>query len=176
MPSNDKATQDYNILVDTTFLLPSVGGEINNVSVDFFKWLEGHSLPYSNNKSLRIKLYASSSSLLELLGKTNREILKLDDPVKKTEAIHTLNQGLRALLLSPRYKWKEQSVEILIQASELRRLGHRDMIDNILVATCQLENLWFLTLDTMLKEFLEVNSINTNWFMTPEQLMTLDNK
>jgi len=77
--------------------------------------------------------------------------------------------GLRSILESGRYKKIEETSEILNEALRLYRLGHKDMIDNILYASSTQLNLRLLTPDTELKEFIHKKRLNDT-LISPSQI------
>jgi PIN domain nuclease of toxin-antitoxin system len=126
------------VLLDTTFILPSLGIDVGE------EVLEG----LSKLAQIKVNIYFSRFSILETLWiaarlskspNFNPEIFKL---------------GLRSILEGKRYMKVEESSEIFDEALRLYMLGHKDMIDNILYATSTNLNLKLLTLDKELKEFI----------------------
>ena len=142
-----------NILLDTSFILPSLGIDTGKEVTQCLKKLadiksEIHISPFSILESLWI--------MTRLIGATdfNTEHFKI---------------GLRSILESGRYKKIEETSEIFNEALRLYRLGHKDMIDNILYASSTQLNLRLLTPDTELKEFIHKKRLNDT-LISPSQI------
>lgn len=126
------------ILLDASFILPTLGIDTGK---EVTRCLEKIS-------EIKPEIYISRFSILESLWIITRLIRSVD-----LDAEH-FKIGLRSILESGRYKKIEESSEIFNEALRLYRLGHKDMIDNILYASSTQLNLKLLTLDTELKEFI----------------------
>ena len=70
--------------------------------------------------------------------------------------------GLRSITDGGRYRLLEEDAHAYGEGLRLYRLGHRDMIDNILYASSVIHGLSFLTLDKELKEFIEGMGLEDN--------------
>jgi len=127
------------ILLDTTFILPSLGIDV------------GEEVSKGLNKLDQIKadIYCSRFSILETLWVAAR--------LSKTANFNpeSFKLGLRSILESGRYMKVEEGSEIFTEALRLYIMGHKDMIDNTLYASSTQLNLKLLTLDTQLKEFIQ---------------------
>lgn len=132
------------VLLDTTFILPSLGIDVGE---EVSKGLE-------KLAKIEVDVYCSRFSVLEALwvaaklsgnGNFNPESFRL---------------GLRSILESGRYMKVEEDSEIFNKALELYMLGHKDMMDNILYASSTYLNFKLLTLDTELKEFIRNKGMN----------------
>lgn len=126
------------ILLDTTFILPSLGIDV------------GEEVSKGLNKLAQIKadIYFSRFSILETLWVA----VKLSKTANFD--LESFKLGLRSVLQSGRYIKVEENSEIFNEALKLNMLGHKDMIDNILYASSTKLNLKLLTLDNELKEFI----------------------
>jgi PIN domain nuclease of toxin-antitoxin system len=126
------------VLLDTTFILPSLGIDVGE---EVLKGL-------SKLAQIKVNIYFSRFSILETLWIAAR--------LSKSPNFNTeiFKLGLRSILEGKRYMKVEESSEILNEALRLYMLGHKDMIDNILYATSTNLNLKLLTLDKELKEFI----------------------
>ena len=133
------------VLVDTSFLLPTLGVDVAEVIADD---LEGLSAA-----SAEARLYCSYASFVEILGLLGKRSKRAEDFTVKT--------GIKSLLESGIYTWINPSTQALQQALELRNKGHKDNIDNILYSTALDSGLLFLTLDDELKRFLRRNGYDT---------------
>jgi PIN domain nuclease of toxin-antitoxin system len=126
------------VLLDTTFILPSLGIDVGE---EVLKGL-------SKLAQIKVNIYFSRFSILETLWIAAR--------LSKSPNFNTeiFKLGLRSILEGKRYMKVEESSEIFDEALRLYMLGHKDMIDNILYATSTNLNLKLLTLDKELKEFI----------------------
>jgi len=77
--------------------------------------------------------------------------------------------GLRSVLESSRYTKIEENSETFNEALRMYKLGHKDMIDNILYASSAILNLKLLTLDTELKEFIREKGLDDT-IISPNQI------
>ena len=141
------------VLLDTSFILPSLGIDVGK----------------KVSKSLRIlaqrssEIHYSSFSLLESLW-----VLARIAPNAAFEA-ESYRKGLRSIMESGRYKKVSEDSTILNEAFSIYRLGHKDMIDNILYASSTQLNLKLLTLDRDLKEFIHAKRLRDT-LISPDQL------
>ena len=127
------------VLLDTSFLLPTLGIDVGDkVTKTLEKLEETHS-----------EIHYSQFSILESLWVTIKLTGKMETP---PEAVRT---GLRSIIESGAYKQVKEDSEVFIEALQLYLKGHRDLIDNILYANSLHHNMKLLTLDTELKSFIE---------------------
>lgn len=141
------------VLLDTTFILPSLGIDV------------GEEVSKGLNKLAQIKadIYFSRFSILETLWVAVRLSKSANfDP-------ESFRLGLRSVLESGRYIKVEEDSEIFNEALKLNMLGHKDMIDNILYASSTSLNLKLLTLDNELKEFIHEKGLKDT-LMHPNQI------
>ena len=124
------------ILLDTSFLLPSMGVEITGAS-EILGRLKGE-----DNE-----LYYSNFSLLEGLW----VLLSLERKGIGIE-LETIEVGLRSIEQS--YTRATEDVGIFLQALNLRRAGHTDIVDCLLYSISLREDLRFVSFDSELREFL----------------------
>ena len=73
---------------------------------------------------------------------------------------------------SGRYDRVAEDSEVFSEAVKIYRLGHRDMIDNILYASSVRLDLRLVTLDEALKQFILAHGL-TNALVFPDQLEAL---
>lgn len=118
---------------------------------------------------LRFKLryFCIYQSLVEVLGKVGR-LMAGDD-----EMLLALDAGLRSLFESGVYNWISPTVGAMLQALQIRRKGHRDMIDNLLYATASDRGILFLSLDRELTDFLNKNGYSTENIVDVKKLRTI---
>lgn len=126
------------VLLDTTFLLPSLGIDVGEEVLKGLKRLA----------EIKAEIHCSRFSILETLWVAARLSRNANFNVE------TFGLGLRSVLESGRYVKVEEDSEIFNKALRLYMMGHKDMIDNILYASSTQLNLRLLTLDTELREFI----------------------
>jgi len=141
------------ILLDTSFILPTLGIDTGKEVTQCLRKLA----------EIKSEIHISRFSILESLWIITRLIRTAD---LNTEHF---KMGLRSILESGRYKKIEENSEIFNEALKLYRLGHKDIIDNILYASSTQLNLKLLTLDTELKEFIHEKSLNDT-LISPNQI------
>lgn len=127
------------VLLDTSFLLPSLGIEAGGEVADGLRGLH----------ETETEVYCSRFSILESLWVVARL-------AKRTAFdLDRFRVGLRSVLESGRYLQVEESTEVFTEAVRLSLVGHEDMIDNLLYASSRLLGLKLLTLDAELKSFIQ---------------------
>ena len=142
------------ILLDSTFLLPTFGVEVEDIDDDDLKTLK--------DSSKKVGLYCSYVSFVEILGKLARN---------STESnFEAIDLAIRSLLESGTYGWVNPSAKAIALAFELRTKGHRDNIDNILYSTALDAGMRFLSMDEELKDFLSRKGYNTKIMIGVKQL------
>jgi hypothetical protein len=141
------------ILLDTSFILPTLGITVSGVTPEAMKFL---------TEVPKIEIYYSRFSVLESLWVATR----ISNAVSDAE---TFQLGLRSIIEGHRYKRVEEDSEIFKEAFRLYRLGHKDMIDNILYASGVSLGLLLLTLDDQLKKFVLGKQLK-DIFISPDQL------
>jgi len=132
------------VLLDTTFLLPSLG---IHVGEEVSKCLQ--KLAHAE-----ASIYCSRFTLLEALWVAAKLLSS------RNFNAESFRLGLRSALESGRYMKVEEDSEIFNEAMRLHILGHKDMIDNILYASSTRLNLKLLTLDTELKKFINAKGLD----------------
>jgi len=126
------------MLLDTSFLLPTLGIDTGREVARGLKRLSE-----TNNQ-----LHYSSFNILECLwqlARTGREEASSLEPTKL---------GLRSIIEGRRYIKTSEDSRLFNEALGLYRMGHRDMIDNILYAVSLHGSFRFLTVDNTLQEFI----------------------
>ena len=142
------------VLLDTSFLLPTLGIDVGDKVIKTLEKLEGtHS-----------EIYYSQFSILESIWVTAKLTGKMETP---PEAVRT---GLRSIIESGVYKQVKEDSEVFIEALQLYLKGHRDLIDNILYANSLHHNMKLLTLDTELKNFIENKKLK-NTIITTDDIL-----
>ena len=123
------------ILLDTSFLLPSLGVDVAGTT-EALENLEENEFYYSNFSILEC---------LWVLASLERKKVKIE--------LGTVEVGLRSIERS--YKRVIEDAGVFLDALKLRRTGHTDFIDCLLYAISLREGLKFLSFDSELKEFLQ---------------------
>jgi len=138
------------ILLDTTFLLPTLGINVKDYD-EVYKKLKNY------------VVYISRYSILEALWVLNS--------FKKRGYYNekTVREGLDSLLLNNRFMKIDEPPEALILSMKLYDLGHRDLIDNLLYSIAYTSDLLFLTVDDKFMKFIEKIKMK-DIFITPEML------
>ena len=141
------------ILLDTSFILPTLGIAVSGVTPEAIKFLA--EVPQT-------EIYYSRFSVLESLWVATR----ISNAVSDAE---TVQLGLRSIIEGHRYKRVEEDSEIFKEAFRLYRLGHKDMIDNILYASALSLGLLLWTFDDQLKKFVLGKQLK-DIFISPDEL------
>ncbi len=123
------------ILLDTTYLLPVVGIDVDNLGKILTILKKLHELEEAI-------FYYTPFNILEILGKLSR--MRYDE--------ERVRIGLRSIKES--FKITHPTVVGYMRALKLRRKGFKDLIDLLLYATSRTRKLTFLTRDKDLIEFL----------------------
>ena len=148
---NSSKSRVVKILLDTTYLLPVVGIDV-----------EGVEKPLTMLKKLReegrVEIYYTPFNILEILGKLSR----MDYDRERVEL------GLRAIRES--FKIAYPTVKGYMKALELRKKGFKDFIDLLLYTTSRTRRLNFLTRDRDLIEFLKSVGENVDNVIYEEEL------
>ncbi|MET1160672.1 MAG: PIN domain-containing protein [Thermoprotei archaeon] len=149
---NKKNFRDNNnkILLDTSFLLPILGFETSNRIMRAFQKLGSY------------ELYYSDISILEALWK----IVKV---IKGTrEELSRISEGISAIRETMKYAPIDEKV--VENAIYMFKLGHKDMIDNLLYSIAMTKKLRLLTVDKDLVEFIKKHDLDKDSVILPEEL------
>ena len=141
------------LLLDTSFILPTLGVETGSEVVKGLRKI--------GDGDYRISY--STFNILESLWTMSRAMQK------GTFDQETFRLGLRSIMETGRYDRVVEDSEVFSEAFRIYKLGHRDMIDDILYATSLRQDLRLLTVDQALKEFIQEHSL-TNTLIFPDQL------
>ena len=144
------------VLLDTTFILPTLGIDTGEEVEKGIRKLG----------EIEAELYYSQFSILESLWVAAK--------LTKTQSfdMERFNQGLRSLIKSGRYIKTKESYQVFKEALGLYMLGHKDMIDNILYTISTNLNLKLLTLDAELKKFIQSKRLKDT-LISPDQINRL---
>ena len=121
------------ILLDTSFLLPSLGVEVTGAA-EALEDLESNDFYYS-----KFSILECSWIFISL----ERKKVAID--------METIEIGLYSIERS--YRRVIENAEVFIEALKLRRAGHTDFLDCLLYAISLKEGLKFLSFDAELKKF-----------------------
>ena len=147
---NKRNYQDNKILLDTSFLLPILGFETSRDIMDVFEKLMGYILFYNE------------VSILEALWKIVKVIRWRDDEIERVlEGIDSIRRTMDNVPLE---------AEAVKNAIEMYRLGHRDMVDNLLYSVAVSKGIKFLTIDKELIEFIEENGLPRENIILPRDI------
>jgi len=141
------------VLLDTSFLLPSLGIDAGEEVSKGLKRLD----------EIEAEIYYSRFSILESLWVAARLAKGV------AFSMETFSLGIRSIMESGRYRRVEEDSETFSDALKLYMLGHRDMVDNILYANSNLLGLRLLTLDDELRGFIRSKKLNDT-LISPEDV------
>jgi len=144
------------ILLDTSFLLPTLGISVSGATEEGIRILS----------ESETELYYSRFSILESLWVATRTV---SDSAFYDES---LRPGLKSIMEGGRYRSVDEDSEIFSEAFMLYGLGHKDMIDNILYASAARLGLILLTLDDELRKFVLEKGLK-DAFISVEELAIL---
>lgn len=139
--------KNLQILLDTSFLLPFLGIDVGEVIAGVLHRLRDY------------ELYYSELSLLEALWKIVK-VVSFDKLDIVLEGLTLIRRDLRLTQVD------EKAVRT---ALELYKLGHRDLIDNLLYGISLSQNLKFLTIDRELVSLVKSNNY-PDTFISPIEL------
>ena len=138
------------LLLDTSFLLPILGFETSARVMRAFHKLG----PY--------ELYYNDISILEALWKIVKVVRGSEEEFSRIrEGIIAIRETLNYVPLD------EKAVE---NAMRMYKLGHRDMIDNLLYSIAMSKGLRLLTVDEDLVSFVEKRNLARDRIIMPEEL------
>lgn len=137
------------VLIDTTFLLPALGVEVEEEAEEVIPLFR------------KIDVYYLEAGLLEAMWK----ILKIAD----SKALKRVKAGIEAIRKT--YTLANPPAEAYVEAAGVYRAGHRDYIDALHYSTAKALNLKLLTIDRQFIEFLLNNKYEVeNTVITPREL------
>ena len=148
------------VLLDSTYLLPSFGIEVEGLSDEHIRTLRE-----AWSRGL-VRFYCLSVVWIEVIDKVCREARK-----SGLEITNVANKAIRSLLESGVYEWINPMPGAIKLAFKLHLAGHKDVIDNLLYATSITRNMVFLTMDKALKDFLIKHGFNVENLMDHRQLL-----
>jgi predicted nucleic acid-binding protein len=138
------------ILVDTSFLLPALGIDVEE---EVYKAIRHFR---------RFDVYYTELEILEAIWK----ILRIFDRTK----LYRILLGLESIKRT--YKILEIPSKAYLEAIEIYDRGHKDYIDALLYTTAKHSNIPLLTIDFTFIDFLKENSYQIeNIIITPAELL-----
>lgn len=140
------------VLVDTSFLLPAVGLDVEKEVYDAVKHFH------------KIVVYYIEASILEIMWKA----IKL---IRGENEISTVKIGIEAIRNT--YTLITPGATALLEAYSLYREVHKDLIDNLLYAVSREYNIPFLTIDRKFIQALRSNGRDTASIITPEMFTNI---
>jgi len=149
----NRPAEPARILLDTSFLLPSLGIETGREVMGGLRKLT----------DLKADVHYSQFSILESLWVAAR--------LSKTPSFDEdrFRLGLRSILAGRSYRKVVEGPEAFDEALKLHSVGHTDMIDNILYANSTLLDLKLLTVDDQLKHFIRDKQL-ADTLISPREL------
>ena len=148
------------ILLDSTYLLPTFGIEVRGLSDEDLQGMRELLLRGE------AEFFCLPITWIELIGKIHREAERAG-----IDAMGRVEEAVKSLMEGGYYQWIDPSAEDVIMAFKLRRLGHRDIIDNLLYAASITRNMILLTMDRELKEFLKKNGYKIDHLIDHKTLL-----
>ncbi len=137
------------ILIDTSFLLPALGIEVEKEVMDVIPLFR------------KLDVYYLEASLLEALWKSLKLIPR--DKLSRIEI------GIEAIRKT--YKLLTPTATAYIEAMKIYYMGYRDFIDALNYASAKLSNMMFLTIDYSFIDFLEKHGYTVKGVVvTPREL------
>ena len=150
------------VLVDTTYLLPTFGIMVENLTDEDLLRLRRIKL------AGLVEYYCLDIIWIELLGKIYKELEK-----RRIDLQEHIKIAIRSLKESKFYTWISLTSRAIELACQLRKLGHKDIIDNLLYATSKTEDMVFMSMDDELKVFLRDHGFDTKRIMSHKELIAL---
>lgn len=148
------------VLLDSTYILPSFGIEVEGLSIDHIIRLRDAGVKG------KVKFYCLSVVWVEVIGKLCREMERLKEDIDDV-----IEVAVRSLLESGFYEWLTPTSNAIKMAFKLRMLGHKDNVDNLLYATSIENNMLLLTMDEEFKKFLLKNNFKVNNLVNHKSLL-----
>ncbi|RLG46024.1 MAG: hypothetical protein DRO06_05115, partial [Thermoproteota archaeon] len=137
------------VLVDTTFLLPTLGVRVEEEAEEVIPLLSS------------VRVYYVEVSILEAFWKY----------VKLGADAEVFEEGLKAIRST--YELLTPGPRSYSLAMELYSLGHRDLIDDLIYASSRESGIHLLTIDSAFLDFLRDNGLPTASVLTPDAFKRL---
>ena len=151
MKNKQSTLRRLNLLVDTSFILPAIGIEVESEVLEAVKCF------------YLVDVCFTEVNVLEAMWK----VLK----VIPEEKLNLVYRGFSAI--KETYTLVDVPPSAHVKACEMFFKGHRDYIDNLLYATAYEKNMSFLTNDQEFVSFLSSAGYPTGFVLTPSKLLML---
>lgn len=161
MSKKNGTSKNHGILLDSSYLLPIFGVQVRGVSSSDILRLRNLAI---DNK---IKIHYSPISLVEIISKIAREANKNRKAPSPREVEATIEIVEKSHYLHPVHP----DPKAYALAYEIKLLGHKDIIDNLLYATATVNNLDFITMDYKLQDFIQRQKIPGAKILTHQDLL-----
>ena len=138
------------LLLDTSFLLPIMGFETSNAVMRAFEKLSLYTLYYSD-----LSLLEASWKVVKVVKGSEEEVARI------AEGIRAIRKTMNHVSID------EDSFKLAVK---MYKLGHRDMVDNLLYSMAVTRELKLLTVDMELLEFVEEHSLPRKHIITPSEI------
>jgi len=139
------------VLIDTSFLLPALGVEVEEEVSEAIKYFHD------------LEVYYAEVSILEAMWK----VLK----VVPAEELGVVERGIDAIRRT--YTQVIPDGSSFSQAYSLYQEGHRDLIDDILYAISKQKGIPLLTIDGEFIDFLKSRKEDLSFVITPRELIKM---
>ena len=136
------------LLIDTSFLLPALGIDVEKEVYDAITRFGEYEIYY-----LEISLIEAMWSVTKRVNIEDREII---------------NRGLEAI--RDTYNKMDLPIDALIKAWEIYKKAHKDYIDALLYSASIISDIPLLTIDKTLKKNLEANGYPTDNILFPRDI------
>ena len=136
------------LLVDTSFLLPALGIDVEEEVYDAIAKFRDYEIYY-----IEVSLIEAMWSIIKRVKIEDREIVR---------------KGLESI--KDTYHKLELPMNSLLKAWEIYRKAHRDYIDALLYSASIIKGIPFLTIDKTLKKNLEKDGYNTENILFPNDI------
>jgi len=147
---NRKNYRNNRVLLDTSFLLPILGFETSKEIMNVFEKLMDYTLFYNE------------ISILEALWKIVKIKLRDDEIKRVLEGINSIRRTMDNIPLDD---------DTVGNAINMYKLGHRDIVDNLLYSAAVSRDLKFLTVDRELIEFINRHRLPNKYIILPKDIM-----
>lgn len=148
MSSKKNTLNKKPLLIDTSFLLPALGIQVEEEILEAISRFRDYNIHY-----IEMSLIEAIWSVIKRVDLKDMEVVKL---------------GIEAI--RDTYRRIENKSTHFIKAWEVYIKAHRDFVDDLLYATSIVENIPLLTIDKTLKKNLDKNNFPTNNIIFPDQL------
>lgn len=140
------------LLVDTTFLLPALGFEVEEEAMEVIPLFR------------KVKIYYLEVGILEAMWK----VFKLASP----HMVNRVKLGIEAIRNT--YHLINPSAEAYVEATSIYREGHHDYIDALYYTSAKTEGVRFLTIDYEFRDFLKEHGYQIkDIVITPKEFKNL---